>query len=245
MQELFTLFFYQPIVNLLVFIYTIIPGNDLGIAIILLTVLIKIILFPLSWQQIEAQKSLQRLQPKLDEIKEKYKDDKQKLAEAQMNLFKDEKVNPLSSCLPTLIQFPFLIGLFYVLKDGLKDQTFHLLYPFISQPGHLNETFLGLLSLTKNHDIILAVVVGAIQFFQIYITMPQQKQKKNSGKQEDFSAILNKQLLFFIPLMTGVMSYQFPNGLGIYWFMQTLLTVGQYWIMDFLKKNPKSPTVLP
>lgn len=238
MHDLFIVLFYQPILNLLIFIYNTVPGNDLGVAIILLTLLIKLILFPFSWQQIEAQKALQRLQPKLDEIKEKHKDDKQKLAEAQMGLFKDEKVNPLSSCLPTLIQFPFLIALFYVLKDGLKDQTFHLLYPFISQPGHLNETLFGLLSLTKNHDILLALIVGGIQLFQIYLTMPQQKKKKKEGSQDDFSSILNKQLLFFIPVMTGVMSYQFPNGLGLYWFMQTLLTVGQYWIMDFFKKKP-------
>ncbi len=243
MAELFTLLCYQPLFNLLIYIYNILPNHDLGIAIILLTVLVKLILFPFSWQQLEAQKNLQKLQPKLDEIREKFKDDKQKLAEAQMNLFKEEKINPLSSCLPTLFQFPFLIALFYVFMDGLKAQKFNLLYPFVANPGQLNDTFLGFLSLTANHDIPLALLVGISQFIQIKLTMPPQKAKKSDGGNEDFSSILQKQMLIFIPLMTAVMSYQFPNGLGIYWFMQTLLTLAQYWFMEWVKKNPTQKTV--
>src|SRR3990167_6231456 len=120
MIEFFNAVFYQPLFNLLIFLYTILPGHDLGIAIILLTVFVKIILFPLSWKQTDAQYKMQELQPKLKEIKEQHKDNKEALALAQIQIFKDHKINPLSSCLPLLVQFPFLIALFYVFQNGIK-----------------------------------------------------------------------------------------------------------------------------
>src|SRR3989338_65550 len=114
MAELFNTILVQPLFNLLVFFYNLIPGHDLGMAIIVLTVVIKLVLYPLSRQSIRSQKALKDLQPKMDALKKQYKDNKEKQAKAMMELYKTEKVNPLSSCLPLLIQLPFLIAVFHV-----------------------------------------------------------------------------------------------------------------------------------
>jgi YidC/Oxa1 family membrane protein insertase len=240
MMEVFTALFYQPLFNLLIFLYNIIPGHDLGVAIILLTLIVKVILFPLSWKQTEAQVKMQELQPKLKEIKEQHKDNKEALARAQIQIFKDHNINPLSSCLPLLIQFPFLIALFYVFQNGLKETSFSLLYPFIQNPGMLNETFLGILSLTAKHTIILAALAAGFQFWFMKISLPKKDAAKQKEKkdEEDFASIMNQQMVFFMPLMTGMFTYQFPNGLGLYWVVQTVLSIiQQYWFILLRKKR--------
>ena len=245
MIEFFNAVFYQPLFNLLIFLYTILPGHDLGIAIILLTVFVKIILFPLSWKQTDAQYKMQELQPKLKELKEQHKDNKEALALAQIQIFKDHKINPLSSCLPLLVQFPFLIALFYVFQNGIKGgESLSLLYPFIQNPGALNETFLGALSLVSKHNIPLAVITAGLQFWFMKISIPQKhtekKEKKDSKADEDFATIMNQQMVVFMPLMTGVMAYQFPNGLGLYWVAQTALSIIQQYGFLILRKKQKA-----
>jgi YidC/Oxa1 family membrane protein insertase len=109
-MAIFTTLVVQPILNLLVALYNFLPGNDLGIAIILLTIIVKAILYPLTMAQIKQQRALQSLQPKVDEIRKRLKDDKEAQAKELTELYKREKVNPASSCLPLLIQLPFFIG---------------------------------------------------------------------------------------------------------------------------------------
>ncbi len=242
MMQLFSTIFYQPLFNLLIFFYNVLPGHDLGIAIILLTIFVKVVLFPLSWKQTEAQYKMQELQPKLKEMKEQHKDNKEALALAQIQIFKDHKINPLSSCLPLLVQFPFLIALFYVFQNGLKGgEAFSLLYSFIQNPGTLNETFLGVFSLVSKNNVLLAVITAGLQFWFMKISMTQkdtkkEKEKKNS-KDEDFATIMNQQMVLFMPLMTGVMAYQFPNGLGLYWVAQTALSIIQQYGFLLMRKK--------
>lgn len=238
MHSLFETVFYQPLFNLLIAIYNVLPSHDLGLTILILTLLVRIILVPLSWHQIRAQSEIQELQPLLAELKEKYKDDKQGFATAQMQLFQEKKINPLASCLPVLIQLPFLLGLFYVFQNGLESKDLQLLYSFVQRPETLNHTFLGLFSVTDKHNLILAVLVGASQFVQMKLMMPKQKKTENSEKKaDDFSSILNTQMTYVMPLMIGYMSYTFPSGLGIYWFVQTVfITVQQLFFMRKMKK---------
>jgi YidC/Oxa1 family membrane protein insertase len=167
MANFFQTIFFEPIFNLLVFLYNIVPGNDMGIAIILLTVLIRLVLYPLNKQSIKSQKSLQDLQPKIAELKEKYKGNQQEMGKAMMELYKENKVNPFSSCLPLLIQFPFLIAVFYVFRDGLSvdGQSLELVYDFISRPESLNPMSLGMFDLSKASPV-LAVLAGAAQYWQ-------------------------------------------------------------------------------
>ena len=166
MSNFFYVVFYQPILNLLIFFYNIIPGHSIGLAIIIMTVLIKLFLWPLSKQSIKSQKSLQDLQPKVDELKKKYANNKEAMGKEMIELYKKEKVNPFSSCLPLLIQLPFFWAVFLVFRDGLSGKSLNLVYSFIDQPAAINSIFLGIIDLAKP-NVILAVLAGLAQFCQI------------------------------------------------------------------------------
>jgi YidC/Oxa1 family membrane protein insertase len=242
MIQLFNLVLFQPLLNLLVFLYNLVPGNDIGLAIILLTVIIKIILFPLSRQSIKSQRALQELQPKIDALKKRYKDEKEKQAKAMMELYKAEKVNPLSSCLPLLIQLPFLIAVFQVFRSGLNSGSLELLYPFVTNPGHLNPVSLGLVDLSQS-NIILALLTGAAQFWQAKSLSVKRPPKGMPGaKDEDMMAVMNKQMLYFMPIITVVIGASLPAGLVLYWFVTTALTAFQQQIM--FKKKKLEPEVI-
>ena len=240
MQELFTAICYQPLLNLLIWIYNVLPNHDLGLTIIILTILVKLILYPLSWKQLVSQKQLQDIQPKIEELKERYKDDKQGLAQAQMKFFQEEKINPMASCLPLLVQLPFLIALFYVFSNGLKDNGYaNLLYPFVQNPGALNHTLLGWFSLSQGQNIILALATAGAQFWQSKLMTAKRPPKVPGAKDEDMAAMMSKQMLFFMPIITGVMTYQFPSGLGVYWFFQTVLAIGQQYLFNMRTQRSK------
>lgn len=238
MITLFNTIFYQPLFNLLVWFYNIIPGHDVGVAIVLLTILIKLILYPFSLQAIRAQKSLAELQPKIEELKVKYKDKKEEMSKAMMDLYKEHKVNPLSSCLPILIQLPFLIAVYQVFIHGLSSQGLENLYSFVVNPGHINAVSFGILDLSKP-NIILAILAGAAQFWQAKM-MPRQKppQKVPGSKDEGMAAMMNKQMLYFMPAITVFIGATLPGGLTFYWFLTTLLTVFQQHF--YLKKDKKA-----
>ncbi|MFA6306531.1 MAG: YidC/Oxa1 family membrane protein insertase [Patescibacteria group bacterium] len=227
MSQIFNLIFYQPILNLLVFLYNIVPGHDIGLAIIIMTVVIKLILLPLSKQSIKSQKSLQELQPKIDEIKKKYADNKEEQGRAMMQLYKQEKVNPLSSCLPLLIQLPFLWAVFMVFRAGLSGKSLNLVYSFIHQPELINTISLGFIDLAKP-NVVLAVLAGLAQFWQAkMMTIKRPEVKSQGAKDENMMAIMNKQMLYMMPALTVFIGLSFPGGLALYWLVTTLLTALQ------------------
>lgn len=235
MSQLFTTIFYQPILNLLVFLYNTISFQDLGVAIILLTVIIKAILWPLNKKSIKSQKDLQELQPKLNELKKQYGDDKMGLSQATMNLYKESKINPLSSCLPLLIQLPFLFAVYRVFRDGLNNKL-DLVYSFINKPEVINGVFLGFLDLNKP-SIYLAVLAGLAQFWQAKMMSTKKPEvKTDSSKDESMTSIMNKQMLYFMPAITIFIGISLPGGLTLYWFIITLLTALQQALI-FKKKT--------
>jgi YidC/Oxa1 family membrane protein insertase len=238
---MFQTFFYQPILNLLVFIYDIVPGQDLGIAIVLLTIVIKILLLPLSKQSIKSQKALQDLQPKVEELKKKYANNKEEMGRKMMALYKENKVNPFSSCLPLLIQLPFLIAVFRVFREGFKNGVLDLVYPFIERPESINTLSLGFLELSKP-NVYLAFLAGAAQYWQARLMMSKKKaeKKKDESKQENMMAIMNKQMLYMMPVLTVFIGLTLPGGLSLYWFLTTVLTaVQQIYIFNKKDNNKK------
>ncbi|MEA2064691.1 MAG: YidC/Oxa1 family membrane protein insertase [Patescibacteria group bacterium] len=227
MIQFYNTFLYEPTFNILIWLYNIVPGNDIGIAIILLTIFIKILLFPLSNKAVKSQKILQDLQPKMEEIKQKYKDKKEKQAMALMELYKKEKVNPLGSCFPLLIQFPFLIAVFQVFRNGFNNESLDLVYPFISRPEMLNPISFGLVDLS-HPNAVLAVLAGAAQYWQTKILMHKKQPIKTGGaKDENMMSMMNKQMMYFMPIMTVFIGFSLPGGLTLYWLITTLLTVAQ------------------
>ncbi|MFA5131577.1 MAG: YidC/Oxa1 family membrane protein insertase [Patescibacteria group bacterium] len=236
MANLFTVIFYQPILNLLVFLYNTVSFHDLGIAIVLLTVLIKLILWPFGQQSIKSQKSLQDLQPKIDELKKKYADDKVGLSKATMEMYKENKVNPFSSCLPLLIQLPVLFAVYRVFRDGLSSKL-DLVYPFVYKPEIINSISLGFLDLSKP-SIYLAVLAGLAQFWQARMMITKKPVVKTEGaKDENMMAIMNKQMLYFMPAITIFIGISLPGGLTLYWFVITILTALQQLFVFKKKKN--------
>ena len=239
MSHIFQIIFYQPILNLLVWLYNVIPGHYLGLAIIVLTVLIKLVLLPLSKQSIKSQKALQDLQPKIDEIKKKYANKKEEMGRAMLELYKENKVNPFSSCLPLLIQLPFLWAVFKVFRDGLAGDSLNLVYSFISRPEAVKGVSLGFLELAKP-NVYLAILAGLAQFWQAKMMMTNKPMVKNNGaKDENMMAIMNKQMLYFMPVLTVFFGLTLPGGLTLYWFITTLLTALQQ-LYVFKQKNGRN-----
>jgi YidC/Oxa1 family membrane protein insertase len=223
-DQLYHAIFYQPIFNALVWFYNVIPGHDVGLAIILITLVLKIILHPFSVQSLHAQKRMQDLQPKLDALKEKLKGDQQGLAKATMELYKQEKISPFSSCLPLLIQFPFLIAVYSVFRNGLAGgEKMNALYSFIHNPGVLNPISFGLLDLSKP-NIFLAILAGGAQWWVSKMLVAKKQPAVPGAKDESMAATMNKQMTIFMPLMTIFIGISLPAGLTLYWLVTTLLT---------------------
>ncbi len=236
MAHIITVIFYQPILNLLVFLYNTISFNDFGVSIILLTICIKLIFWPLGSKAIKSQKALQDLQPKIDELKKKYAADKVALSQATMALYKEYKVNPFSSCLPLLIQLPFLWAVYRVFQDGVSNNL-GLVYSFIPRPEIINTISFGFLDLAKP-NIYIAVLAGLAQFWQAKMMMSKKKTNKPAeGKEENMMAIMNKQMLYFMPAITIFIGISLPGGLTLYWFVITLLTALQQLVTFRSKDN--------
>ena len=239
MSAIFHAVLYKPLFNLFVWLYNVLPGHDLGLVILVLTVIIRLMVYPLMTSSIKAQKSMQDLQPKLDAIKKAYPTDKQKQAEETMKMYKESKVNPLASCLPLLVQLPLLLALFWVLRDGLasKDLATNL-YPFVNNPGTLNAMSFGIINLAVP-NYFLAVISGVAQFFQTKM-MSTKHSPQGSGagaKDEDMAAAMNKQMLYMMPVLTVVIGISLPAGLSLYWFFSTVLMILQQYLV-FRKKIP-------
>ncbi|MFA6253213.1 MAG: YidC/Oxa1 family membrane protein insertase [Patescibacteria group bacterium] len=228
---MFYTIFYQPIYNLLIFLYNLVPGKDLGVAIILITLVIRLALYPFSQKAIKSQKELQTIQPEIEKIKEKYKDDKEKMAPELMALYKERKINPFSSCLPTLIQLPFLIALYQVFLNGLtKDNSNGALYSFVQNPGQLNIIAFGFINLASKNWII-AILAGVAQFWQSKMLM-------GKSQQTGMSKIMTNQMIYFMPIFTIVIGGNLPAGLTLYWLFTTLFSIlQQYMVLGFKKKT--------
>lgn len=235
---------YQPLFNILIAIYNMIP--DLGIAIILITILIRIILLPLSKKSIESQKQMQELQPEIKKIQEKFKHDKKLQGEAIMNFYREKKVNPASGCLPLIIQLIILIALYRVFISVINyDSATTLLYSFIRNPMEINNISFGFLDITAvgKINLPLALITAGLQYWQGKMMMKRTEKNKpirseDSQKEPEFAEIMQKQMLYMGPVLTLVIGLTFPAGLLIYWFITTLFMVGQqYWILNKEKKT--------
>ncbi len=231
--------FYRPIYNALIFLTSVMPQHDLGLAIILLTLIIRTILLVPSQKAMKSQKKMQEIQPRLEEIKKKYKGDQQKIAMETMAIWKDAKVNPMGSCLPILLQFPFLIGLFYVVKGGLNPDNAHLLYSqYSSFTLHdISVNFFGILDLTKANIYVLPLIVGGLQFTQMKLTMA--KKKKNGDKKEKKSemAMATGTMTYIMPIMIAVFTASLPAGVGIYWGTSTAYGIVQQLVVNKSKST--------
>jgi len=220
---------YKPLLNVLMLLYIYIPGHDFGVAIIALTLIIRAILFPSYVGTLKSQWALKKIQPKLDEIKKLHQDDKAKQSQEMMKIYQEHKVNPLSSCLPLLIQIPILFALYRVFSVGLTtDSLKHLYTWFPSAPETINTTFLAFTHLPwlqinlAQPNMYLAIFAAVSQLFQSWLTI-----KFQPIQGEGMAKTINMQMLYLFPIMTGFIAWSLPAALALYWIATTVFTVIQ------------------
>ncbi len=243
--KLFRTFITKPFLNFLIFVASLLPDHNLGIAIIILTIVVKLILFFPTQHALEGQKKMQLIQPKLEALKKQYPGNPQKVQEETMKLWKEYKINPLQSCLPTLIQFPVLIGLFYTVRDGsVLALSNHLIYPFYQHLSwSFNIHFLGL-DLLKPNLYVLPALLVILQFLQMRLAFAINERKKarqstvidvkkDKAKEPKSSSQIQQQVLTYIlPFMIGFFALKFPSAVSIYWGVSTLFGIGQQIIVN-------------
>lgn len=233
--NVFNLILVKPLFNLLVGIYNVVPGHDFGVAIIVLTILVRLVLYPLAQSGIKSQKALSDIQPEIKALQKKHKDNKEKQAQELMKLYKEKHINPAGGCLPLLIQLPVLIALFQVLRKGVNGEGVALLYSFVSRPETINPMFIGLIDLGAT-SVILAVLAGITQFIQGKMLAPASSTQSSGGK-GDFSSSLNKQMVYTMPVFTLLIALRFPAGLSLYWVVNNLFSIFQQYLI--IRKKQK------
>lgn len=228
---------YQPLFNALILLYEYFPGHDFGLAVVVLTLTIRFILHPSSVQAIKSQEAMSRLQPKIKELQEKYKDNKEQQAKELMDLYQKEKINPFSGCLPLLIQLPILIALYQVFLQGFSNGQFHFLYSFVPSPGVIDPTFLGILNLAEPAKI-LAVLAGVTQYFQSKMMIAKHPAGKNEKKKgNDMAQMMQTQMVYFLPLFTVFILWNWPAAVGLYWITTSVFSIAQQYFV--LKSRPQ------
>lgn len=231
MIQLYNAILFQPLLNLLVFLYDHI--GDIGISIIIITILIRIILLYPSFKALKSQKALQELQPKIKKLQEQHKDNKEEQTKALMDFYKENKVNPFSSCLPMLIQLPIIFALYRVFRTGLSEIDTSLLYSFIESPGNINTMFLGIVNMAET-NIFLAILAGVLQFVQSKMMLSKNKNNKpvkGAGPLGDMQGMLGKQMTYLMPAMTVFIAMSLPSGLALYWITTTLFAIAQQYVI--------------
>ncbi len=231
-------FLYRPILNSLVAILIYMPGHSLGLAVIILTLILRTILLAPSQKAIKAQRQMQEVQPKIEELKKKYAGDQARLAQETMLVWKESKVHPLSSCLPILIQMPILIALFYVVNGGLSPDRTLLIYDFLPEfhLGDIDPNFLGF-DLFKRSILIFPLAIGALQFFQMQLMTARAKKKGQTNLPKEMETA-NKMMKYMMPLMIAFFTAQLPAAVGLYWGTTTFYGIVQQVVVN--RGGPKS-----
>jgi YidC/Oxa1 family membrane protein insertase len=229
---------YIPFLNALVGIITLLPNHSLGLAVIILTVIIRSLLLIPSTRALKAQKAMQAVQPELEALKIKYANDQARLAQETMLVWQKHKVHPFSSCLPLLIQIPILIALFHSFQDGLRPDSQQLLYSTFNDFSltSVNTQFLGL-DLLKRNVLVLPIIVAALQFIQMQMMNLKPKDSKTELPPEMVQA--NTMMKYTMPVMIGVFTAQVPAAVGIYWSVSTFYGILQQFVVN------KTPSTSP
>ena len=225
--QTFNTILYQPLFNALVLLYEFLPGHDFGIAIIVLTILIRLLFFPLMAKSLKSQKAITELQPKIQDIQKKYKKDRERQTKEIMELYQREKINPFGGCLPVLIQLPILFALYRVFWRGLQPESLLSLYSFVPNPGSINPSFLGVLNLS-NPSWVLAVLAGIGQYFQAKMVSPKKRKLEKGAEMADqISAQMSGQMIYFFPIFTVMLLLRSPAAVGLYWIATVLFSILQ------------------
>ncbi|GDX62956.1 membrane protein insertase YidC [Candidatus Saccharibacteria bacterium] len=236
--QFFNTILIEPLVNALFFVYGIIPGHDFGLAIIIFTILIRLILWPLASKQLHSQKKMQSLQGDISKIKIKAAGDKQKEQAMLMELYKEKEVNPFSACLPALLQFPILIAMFVVFQKstGNINDIQAILYgpvknlPYIQSlingSVQFDASLFGLINMAKP-SYLLAILAGITQFLQVKMITPRKQKTDTKDPQAQMTSFMN----YTFPALTVFIAWTLPAALPLYWISTNMVAIFQQWLI--------------
>lgn len=231
-SSIWHLFFFDPVYNGLIFFVDIVPGGDVGIAVILITITVKAILFPLSIKAAKTQKVIKEIDPQIKEIK-KNLTDKQEQARAIMLLYKTSGINPFASILLMFIQIPIVIALYFAVASGggvsLPATNIDLLYSFIPKPETVSMLFLGIIDITQK-SIPLALLAGLFQFGHGYLAFPPLKPRVEGEKanmKDDFARSLQIQMKYVMPIIIIFAAYTLSAIIGLYFVVSSITAIIQ------------------
>ncbi|TSC89788.1 MAG: putative 60 kDa inner membrane insertion protein [Parcubacteria group bacterium Gr01-1014_3] len=229
MGSFFNAILIQPLLNTLVFLYEYVSFQDLGIAIILLTIVIRVILYPLFYKSLHNQSMMQKIQPEIEKVRHEHKDNKEKQAQVLMELYRTHKVNPFMGFLLILIQLPILISLYHVILKGFTLESFSNLYSFITPPAVLNHSLLGLIDLQQS-SIVIVGLAAILQYFQGKLALP--KKSGDAKGEESPAAKVGRQMVFIGPILTLLILNSLPGAVGLYWATTSAFSIVQQIIVN-------------
>lgn len=228
-SSLFHTAFYNPIYNALVALISIVPGGDVGVAVILITIIIRFVLLPFSISAARTQRAMKSLEPKIKELKETHKDDKERVAIETLELYKAAKVNPFSSVLIALIQIPVLLALYWVFRyESFTIVNLTRLYSFTPTPHIVSLEFLGLTSVLGK-SMFLAVLAGLTQLLQAHMSLSGTMKPAEGVPQGDFQRIMGMQLKYVFPFLIAAISYTTSGAIALYFIATNLFGSAQEW----------------
>jgi YidC/Oxa1 family membrane protein insertase len=226
-------FFFDPIYNTLVFFIDTIRNGDVGLAIIATVVVVKTLLLPLSIKAIKTTKIMREIEPKLKEIRETYKDDREKQTKAMLAIYKEANISPFASIFLLFLQIPIVIALYLAVSKGggvaLPKINTELLYPFIPVPGSVTMNFLNIIDITGK-SILLAFAAGVTQFIVTHLTLPQLPPKVEGSApnlKEEFMRNMQLQMKYVMPVLVGVIAYTISAAIALYFLVSNLVSIAQ------------------
>lgn len=225
MGSFFNTILYQPLFNALVVLYKF-AFSDLGLAIILLTVVIRVILYPLFYKSFKNQMLMQRLQPLIKKIQHDHKDNREKQAAALMGLYREHKINPFAGFFLILVQLPILITLYRLFLAGFTPESLANLYSFITPPDMIGHSFLNLINL-QERSIVVVGLAALAQYFQGKLGL-----QKNAEKDETTASRIGRQMVFVGPALTLVILISLPAAVGLYWLTTSAFSIFQQLLIN-------------
>jgi YidC/Oxa1 family membrane protein insertase len=222
---LYNNFVFNPLYNGLIYLIDVIPGIDAGIAVIIFTIIVRLILFPISKKAVVTQVKMKEIEPELNRIKREIPD-RQQQAMAVMDLYKKKGVNPFSSFLFLFIQLPIIFALYKIfMSSGLPEVKESLLYSFVSVPS-IDMNFLGIVDIGSK-SIILAIIAAVAQYLQLHFSLSASKPVKSDDPAMDMAQNMMKNMKYIFPIMVFFISYKIAAVVALYWTISSLFTLGQ------------------
>ncbi len=237
----------KPLYNAFIYLIGVMPHGDVGLAIIVMTIIVRAVFYPAFSASIRTQMGMAAIQGDLDEINKKYKDNADEKAKQTMALFKEKKVRPFAGFVAILVQIPIFIALYYALiREGLPHVETRLLYSFVHVPAVVSTNFFGIIDLLASHNVILALVVAGLQYAVVRLSLVRTK-KANTGslapEKAQTQAMQQNIMLYMMPILYIFIVYSFPAAAGLYFAVSNLISLGQeFLIRRELKRGDTSYT---